>query len=82
MALFVLTVVTVAVSYLDVGPGMAVFIALVVAGIKGSLVAGVFMHLISEKQAVYSLLILTVIFFAILMLGPIAARSGHLINVG
>ena len=47
-ALGVLTVVTVAVSYLDVTTIEAVFLALVIASIKASLVAGYFMHLISE----------------------------------
>jgi len=82
MGLFALTVVTVAVSYLDVSPGMAVFIAMVVACVKGSLVAGVFMHLLSEKQAVYGILLTTIFFFIILMLGPILARAGHLANAG
>ena len=82
MGLFALTVVTVAVSYLDLSPGMAVFVALVVAGVKGSLVAGVFMHLLSEKQAIYGLLITTIFFFLVLMLGPILSRAGHVINVG
>lgn len=73
-ALFLLTVITVAVSYLDVSAGMAVTIALIIAAFKGGLVAGVFMHLISERQAIYSLLILTVVFFIVLMLGPAAGR--------
>lgn len=77
-ALFLLTVITVAVSYLHLGTGMAVFIALVVACIKGGLVAGVFMHLISEKQAIYSLLLLTVVFFTVLMLGPLGGRAGSI----
>lgn len=74
LALFLLTVVTVAVSYLEVSPGMAVFIALVIAGLKGGLVAAVFMHLISERQAIYSLLVLTAFFFLVLMLGPAMGR--------
>lgn len=75
MALFLLTVVTVAVSYLEVSAGMAIFIALVIACFKGGLVAAVFMHLISERQAIYALLILTVIFFAVLMIVPIGMRA-------
>jgi cytochrome c oxidase subunit 4 len=73
-ALVTLTVITVAVSYLGLSPGMAVFVALVVACIKGGLVAGVFMHLISEKQAIYSILLLTVVFFAFVMIGPSFGR--------
>lgn len=74
-ALVALTVITVAVSYLDLSVGMAVFVALLVACVKGGLVAGVFMHLISERQAIYSILLLTVVFFAILMLGPLFGRE-------
>ena len=75
LALFLLTVVTVAVSYLDVSAAMAVFVALLIACFKGGLVAAVFMHLISEKQAIYALLILTAIFFAALMILPIGTRA-------
>ncbi|MDH3745353.1 MAG: cytochrome C oxidase subunit IV family protein [Acidobacteriota bacterium] len=75
-ALFLLTVITVAVSYLDVSQGVAIAIALVIACLKGGLVAAVFMHLISEKQAIYSLLLLTVLFFIVLMLGPMGGRLG------
>ncbi len=78
-ALFLLTVVTVAVSYLDVSAGLAIFIALLIACLKGGLVAAVFMHLISEKQAIYSLLLLTLIFFVALMLGPLGARLGSVV---
>ena len=48
----------------------AIAIALVVATIKGTLVAGFFMHLFSEKKLIYGVLILTVFFFAVLMWGP------------
>jgi cytochrome c oxidase subunit 4 len=47
-ALMVLTVVTVAVSYLHLSPALAILVALLIAGIKGSMVAAYFMHLISE----------------------------------
>ena len=77
-ALVALTVITVAVSYLDLSAGMAVFVALLVACVKGGLVAGVCMHLISERQAIYAILILTVVFFIVLMLGPAFTRMGGL----
>ena len=73
-ALFLLTVITVAVSYLDLSIGMAVTVALIVACLKGGLVAAVFMHLISERQAIYALLLLTLVFFAVLMFGPSFGR--------
>jgi len=69
-ALAALTVVTVAVSYLDLNMAAAVTVALTVAVIKGTLVAGYFMHLFDEKKTVYAILILTVFFFAMVFLLP------------
>jgi cytochrome c oxidase subunit 4 len=66
-ALMVLTVVTVAVSYVHLPLPMAVAVALLVATVKGSLVACYFMHLISEKKMIYLILAFTVFFFASLM---------------
>ncbi len=75
-ALFLLTIITVTVSYLDLSIGVAVFLALLIASIKGGMVAAVFMHLISERQAIYALLLITLIFFAALMAGPVGGRIG------
>ncbi|HEV7516220.1 MAG TPA: cytochrome C oxidase subunit IV family protein [Thermoanaerobaculia bacterium] len=69
-ALMALTVITVAVSYLHLPPHLAILVALMIAGIKGSMVAAYFMHLISEKKAIYAILALTVAFFIVLMLMP------------
>lgn len=74
-ALAALTVITVAVSQLHLGPAAALAVALVIAVTKGSLVACYFMHLISEKKVIYAVLILTVVFFIVLMSIPV---SGHL----
>ena len=71
IALAILTVVTVAVSYLDVSFIEAFFIAMTVATIKGSLVLGFFMHLITEKQMIIWILIATLITFVILMFIPL-----------
>lgn len=71
VALAALTVVTVAVSYLDLSFAAGVTLALIIATVKGSLVACFFMHLIDERKLVYSVLILTVIFFIALMALPI-----------
>jgi cytochrome c oxidase subunit 4 len=71
VALAVLTVITVAVSYLHLSVWAAIAVALFIASIKGALVAGYFMHLLSERKLIYSVLILTAIFFAVLMLLPI-----------
>ena len=75
VALMVLTVVTVAVSYLDLPVPAAVAVALLVATVKGSLVACYFMHLISEKKLIYAVLVLTVVFFAALLALPVFTHS-------
>lgn len=58
----------------------AVIVALTIASIKGFLVAGFFMHLLSEKKLIYGVLILTVFFFAMLLWLPvhdILDKIGH-----
>ena len=68
VALAVGTVVTVLASYINFGtPGANIIVALIIACIKGFLVAGFFMHLVSEKVMIYTILIATVFFFAGLM---------------
>jgi cytochrome c oxidase subunit 4 len=68
--LMVLTLVTVAISYLHLPTPAAVTIALIVATVKASLVALFFMHLISERHAIYYVLALTATFFSVLMFMP------------
>ena len=75
VALMALTVVTVAVSYLHLNIVNAIIVALFIASIKGALVAGYFMHLISEKKMIYATLILTAVFFAVMITLPMFARS-------
>jgi cytochrome c oxidase subunit IV len=70
VALMVLTIVTVAISYLHLSVPIAVTVALLVATIKGSLVACYFMHLISEKKLIYAVLALTLAFFIVLLALP------------
>ena len=70
VALMALTLITVAISYLDLSTPMAITLALFVATIKGSLVACYFMHLISERRLIYLVLIITVVKFAALMALP------------
>jgi cytochrome c oxidase subunit IV len=69
-ALMVLTVLTVGVAYLHMPVPMAIGIALVIALFKGSLVAGVFMHLFDERKLIYWVLVLTVLFFLVLLFYP------------
>jgi cytochrome c oxidase subunit 4 len=71
VALMILTIVTVAVSRFHFPVPIAVTIALIVATIKGALVACYFMHLISEKKLIYAVLALTVVFFVALIALPV-----------
>ena len=75
IALGVLTVITVAVSYLNVSFIEAFFIAMMVATIKGSLVLGYFMHLITERQMIIWILVATVTTFIILMFIPLISLT-------
>ena len=75
VALMFLTIVTVTVSRFHLPVPIAVTVALLVAIIKGSLVACYFMHLISEKKLIYAVLVLTVVFFAALLALPVVTHS-------
>src|SRR5687768_13132112 len=75
VALMALTIITVAVSYLDLPPAMAIAVALFVATIKGGLVACYFMHLVSEKKLIYAVLAITVIKFIALMILPVITHG-------
>jgi cytochrome c oxidase subunit 4 len=68
VALLVGTIVTVWLNYFHFDSvALTVSIALFVATVKASLVAGFFMHLISEKKAIYAMLAATFFFFAAMM---------------
>jgi cytochrome c oxidase subunit IV len=69
-ALFLFTVITVAVNQVHLAIPLAITVALIIATIKGSMVAAVFMHLSHEKMWIYGALILTVVGFIILMTVP------------
>jgi cytochrome c oxidase subunit IV len=75
VALMVLTIITVAISYLHLPVAAAVSVALLVATVKGSLVACYFMHLISEKKLIYAVLLLTIVFFAALLALPVVTHG-------
>ena len=67
-ALIAGTILTVMASRLPIqSVAITVAIALLIACVKGFLVAGYFMHLISEKKMIYGILIATVFFFTGLM---------------
>jgi cytochrome c oxidase subunit 4 len=74
VSLMALTLITVAVSYLDLPTPAAVALALLIATVKGGLVASYFMHLISEKKLIYAVLVLTGIFFAALLALPVSTH--------
>lgn len=76
VALLVGTFITVALNYMHFDSvALTVSIALFVATIKAALVAGFFMHLISERKAIYAILIATVFFFAAMMYLTVWARD-------
>ncbi len=61
------TILTVAISYVDFGAAWKnITVGLIIATIKATLVAGWFMHLISEKKLIYSIMAVTVFFFVAL----------------
>ena len=69
--LFLFTGITVGVNLIHLSSvALAITVALVIATMKGSMVAAIFMHLNHEKKWIYGALILTVVFFAVLILLP------------
>ena len=69
-ALLVFTAITVAANQLHFAVPVAITIALIIAITKGSMVASVFMHLSDERKWIYGSLLLTVVFFIVLMSVP------------
>jgi cytochrome c oxidase subunit 4 len=68
-SLAVLTIVTVTVG-LHLPIAVAVAVAMLIACLKGSLVASFFMHLVSERGIIFWILALCVFFFLMLLLVP------------
>jgi cytochrome c oxidase subunit 4 len=75
-SLLVLTAFTVAAWTLHLPKRSAIALALLIAVVKGSLVAGWFMHLISERRVIYWVLALTAALFFPLLLFPVLTSSG------
>lgn len=69
-ALAGLTLVTVAISYLDLTLTHAIIVALFVACVKASLVAAFFMHLISERKLIFLILAFTIFFLIFCLVVP------------
>jgi cytochrome c oxidase subunit 4 len=80
VTLMALTFVTVAISRLHLPVHLAVLLALVVASVKGGLVAGYFMHLISERSFIYWVLGVTVSFFLAVLLLPLWSHFDPITN--
>ena len=81
VALICLTAVTVGVSYLKLARPIAIALGLTIATVKAGLVAAVFMHLIDEKKVIYAVLILTGLFFALVLLLPSLTVFEHHVGV-
>ena len=73
VGLAVLTALTVWVSGLQHTVMAGIVIALVIATLKGSMVASFFMHLITERKGIFWILALTAVFFAALIFLPLGA---------
>lgn len=78
VALMILTLVTVVISRFHLPTGQAITLALVVATIKATLVAGFFMHLFSETVTINVLLVSVVSLFLCLLILPVGNAQDHL----
>ena len=77
-ALFVFTGITVAVNQVHLAVPLAITVALIIATMKGTMVASIFMHLSHERKWIYGSLLLTVVFFIVLMTVPIFTTMDHI----
>src|SRR5439155_16654967 len=71
VALMAFTLITVAAASFHFAVPIAITVALIIAAMKGSMVAGVFMHLSHERQWIYGALLLTAVFFVVLLFIPL-----------
>lgn len=79
-SLMALTIVTVAISYLDLPVPAAITLALIVASVKGGLVAAYFMHLISERKLIWWVLWFTISCFITVLLLPVVTHLDPIQN--
>ena len=77
-ALFVFTGITVAVNQVHLAVPAAITVALIIATMKGSMVASIFMHLSHERRWIYGALILTVLGFLVLMTVPMLTQMDNI----
>jgi cytochrome c oxidase subunit 4 len=78
VSLLVFTVITVAVNQVHLAVPAAITVALIIATMKGSMVASVFMHLSHERKWIYGALLLTVVFFIVLMSVPLFTQMDNI----
>jgi len=82
LALLLGTVITVVAAYVPFGSrSLNVAVALLIASAKAFLVAGFFMHLISEKKLIYGLLGATGFFFAGLMFLIVWSNADQFLSI-
>jgi cytochrome c oxidase subunit 4 len=74
--LLMFTGITVAANQFHLAVPAAITLALLIATIKGSMVASVFMHLSHEKKWIYGALLLTAVFFVVLLFLPLLTTEG------
>jgi cytochrome c oxidase subunit 4 len=67
VALAVGTAITVLASNFHLGIVLGIVVALLIATVKGSLVAGFFMHLVAERKVIYWVLVLTATFVVVMV---------------
>ena len=77
-ALLIFTGLTVGANRLHLAVPAAITVALIIAVTKGSMVASVFMHLSHERKWIYGSLLLTVLFFIVLMTVPLFTTLDHI----
>jgi cytochrome c oxidase subunit IV len=77
-ALLVFTAITVAANQLHLAIPIAITVALIIAITKGSMVAAVFMHLSDERKWIYGALLLTVVFFVVLLSIPVLTTKDNI----
>ena|ERR1041384_1485971 len=75
VTLLIFTALTVGANRLHLAVPAAITVALIIAIMKGSMVASVFMHLSHERKWIYGALLLTVAFFIVLMSVPLLTIS-------
>jgi caa(3)-type oxidase subunit IV len=73
--LLLFTGITVAANQVHLAVPAAITVALIIAMMKGSMVGAIFMHLNHEKKWIYGALVLTVVFFFVLLFLPLATVS-------